>query len=86
MGWYKCGKISAPLMRQQTEYVAGRPAFPDLQGPLGHQNRRLLHGFGIPSATKLPRDNGPEFIDNATEIRCAREQGPFTGDQERSGG
>jgi hypothetical protein len=25
--WYKCGKILAPLMRQQMEYIAGWPAF-----------------------------------------------------------
>jgi hypothetical protein len=25
--WYKCGKILAPLMRQQTPYTARRPAF-----------------------------------------------------------
>jgi hypothetical protein len=25
--WYKCGKIPAPLVRQQMKHIAGRPAF-----------------------------------------------------------
>jgi hypothetical protein len=61
------------------------PVFPPQQGPYrdvpvpeGQQKLRLPPGFGVPSETKFPRDNGSAFINNATEIWCEKENLHFT--------